>query len=169
MKAIVQTQHYENYAWREDGSLGTGAEAYWKPKGGDTYIFNCSIQNNMDREWWTRVEKACTIDSDEFREYSIGETVVDDIDFSVSDHCPEWDAPWYGTVKDGMISFHRTQNNTEYGYMRKEIAKIFEAYDVLLSGKRVYHPVSYEMINGDIVLFKDLQAWMDKYAPEVAA
>ncbi len=33
-KILIQTQDYENYAWREDGTLGTGADAYWKAKGG---------------------------------------------------------------------------------------------------------------------------------------
>lgn len=38
MKLVIFTQVHENYAWREDGSLGTGAEAYWKAKGGDEYV-----------------------------------------------------------------------------------------------------------------------------------
>lgn len=38
MKVIVFTQVYENYAWREDGTIGTGAEAYWKAKGGNEYV-----------------------------------------------------------------------------------------------------------------------------------
>jgi len=38
MKVVIFTQVYENYAWREDGTLGTGTEAYWKAKGGDEYV-----------------------------------------------------------------------------------------------------------------------------------
>jgi len=38
MKLLIQTQVYENYAWREDGTIGTGAEAYWKAKGGNDYV-----------------------------------------------------------------------------------------------------------------------------------
>ena len=37
-KLLITTQVFENYAWREDGSLGTGADAYWKPKGGSDYV-----------------------------------------------------------------------------------------------------------------------------------
>ncbi len=37
-KLLITTQVYENYAWREDGSLGTGADAYWKAKGGSDYV-----------------------------------------------------------------------------------------------------------------------------------
>lgn len=37
-KLLIITQVYENYAWNEDGTLGTGAEAYWKAKGGNDYV-----------------------------------------------------------------------------------------------------------------------------------
>lgn len=47
MKLLITTQVYENYAWSEDGSIGTGAEAYWKPKGGDEYIVR-DIQNEEE-------------------------------------------------------------------------------------------------------------------------
>ena len=38
MKLVITTQVYENYAWREDGTIGRGAEAYWKAKGGEDYV-----------------------------------------------------------------------------------------------------------------------------------
>lgn len=38
MKLLISTQVYENYAWDENGNLGTGENAYWKPKGGDDYV-----------------------------------------------------------------------------------------------------------------------------------
>ena len=38
MKLLITTQVYENYAWREDGTIGVGAEAYWKAKGGNDYV-----------------------------------------------------------------------------------------------------------------------------------
>ena len=167
MKAIVQTQHMENYGahdWDGQGECPQG----WKYKGGSTYIFNCSIEDNMNPEWWARVEASCTSKSEYFEEYSVGETVVDDVDFRVSDHCAEWDAPYFGTIKDDRISFHRTTENRTMSGMRAEIAKEFTAYDVLNSGENIHHGVSYEMINGDIVLFSELRAWLDNYVKEAA-
>jgi predicted ATP-binding protein involved in virulence len=38
MKLLITTQVYENYAWKEDGSIGKGDDAYWKAKGGDEYV-----------------------------------------------------------------------------------------------------------------------------------
>lgn len=165
MKAVIQTQIRENYA-AHNGFTG---EYHWKMKGGNTYIFNCSVEDNMNPEWWARVEAAITEMSDSWEEYSIGETVVDDIDFDVTNFCAEWDAPYYGTVKEDRVSFHRTTVNDEYGYMRPEFAKQFDAYDVLNDGTREHHSMAYEMVNGDVVLYKDLQAWFDKYAPQKAA
>lgn len=37
MMLVIRTQVYENYAWNPDGSIGTGADAYWKAKGGSEY------------------------------------------------------------------------------------------------------------------------------------
>lgn len=34
MILVIETQHYENYAW-VDGVLQTGKDAYWKAKGGE--------------------------------------------------------------------------------------------------------------------------------------
>lgn len=49
MKIVISTQHYENYAWREDGTVGTGAEAYWKAKGGsEIMIENVEAYVKMD-------------------------------------------------------------------------------------------------------------------------
>ena len=168
MFAVIQTQHLENYGahdWDGEGDC----PQYWKPKGGNTYIFTCSIEENMDPKWWERVEAACTSKSEYFEEYSIGETVVDDIDFNVADHCAEWDAPYYGTVKEDRISFHRTTENRPMSGMRAEIAKEFSAHDVLDNGEEVHHGISFEMVNGDIILFSELRAWLDTYAPQEAA
>jgi len=168
MYAIIQTQHLENYGahdWDGEGEC----PQYWKPKGGNTYIFTCSIEQNMDPKWWERVESACTSKSEYFEEYSVGETVVDDIDFRLADHCAEWDAPYYGTIKEDRISFHRTTENQPMSGMRAEIAKEFTAYDVLDNGDEVCHGVAYEMVNGDVIKFSELRAWLDTYAPQEAA
>jgi len=47
MKLLILTQVYENYAWLEDGTLGIGKEAYWKPKGGDEYVVK-NIKNEEE-------------------------------------------------------------------------------------------------------------------------
>ena len=45
---VIRTQVYENYAWNKDGTIGTGADAYWKAKGGSDYkILNVPINGNL--------------------------------------------------------------------------------------------------------------------------
>jgi len=168
MKAIIQTQHMENYGAHDWDGKGECPQ-HWKPKGGNTYIFNYTIGENMDFKWWARVVAACTSKSEYFEEYSVGETVVDDIDFRLTDHIADWDTPYYGTINEDRISFHRTTENRPMSSMRDEIAKEFSAYDVLDNGEQIHHGISYEMVNGDIILYSELRAWLDTYAPHEAA
>jgi hypothetical protein len=45
---VIRTQVYENYAWNEDGSIGTGPDAYWKAKGGSEYkILNVPLNADL--------------------------------------------------------------------------------------------------------------------------
>ncbi len=76
-KLLITTQVYENYAWREDGTIGTGAEAYWKAKGGSDYVVRNIDVNDVDRiarSVTEQVEQA----NDYFTETVIGWEVVED-------------------------------------------------------------------------------------------
>lgn len=66
---VIRTQVYENYAWREDGSLGVGDEAYWKAKGGSEYKI-LDVPLNID---YNEVVSAAGVeqDNDAFREHII--------------------------------------------------------------------------------------------------
>ena len=77
-KLLITTQVYENYAWNEDGSLGTGDQAYWKAKGGNDYVVK-----NIDPNRASDIVNFCTgkveCDNEAFREYIINwEVVADD-------------------------------------------------------------------------------------------
>lgn len=66
---VIRTQVYENYAWREDGSLGVGDEAYWKAKGGSEYkVLNVPL--NVD---YAEIVTAANVEqsNDAFMEYVI--------------------------------------------------------------------------------------------------
>ena len=77
MKAIFTTQVYENYAWREDGSIGTGEDAYFKPKGGDEYVVK-----NVDKSQMLRILKEVKaqveVSNDYFRETVVDFMLVED-------------------------------------------------------------------------------------------
>ena len=77
-KLLITTQVFENYAWMEDGSLGIGADAYWKPKGGSDYVVKGVDECDMIDIIVDRVRGKIENDNDSFREYIIGYRVVAD-------------------------------------------------------------------------------------------
>ena len=78
-KLLIQTQVYENYAWMEDGTLGTGENAYWKAKGGSDYVIKNFKDFNRVTEAVMAVRTQIEQDSDAFREHIINfEVVADD-------------------------------------------------------------------------------------------
>ena len=65
---VIRTQVYENYAWNEDGTIGTGADAYWKAKGGSEYkILNVPINGNLEEI----VSMACVERDDDYFQESV--------------------------------------------------------------------------------------------------
>ena len=77
-KLLIQTQVMENYAWREDGSLGTGCDAYWKFKGGSDYVIRNVDACDMIEVIVDRARAQIEVDNDAFREYIIGWWIVPD-------------------------------------------------------------------------------------------
>ena len=77
-KLLISTQVYENYAWMEDGSLGTGDKAYWKAKGGSDYVVRGVDECDMIDIIVDRVRGQIETDSDAFQEHIIGYRVVAD-------------------------------------------------------------------------------------------
>jgi len=76
MKLLITTQVYENYAWREDGSLGTGTDAYWKAKGGRDYV----VKNfrGDDTIAVMAVRDQIETENDGYREHIVDWLIVED-------------------------------------------------------------------------------------------
>ena len=77
MKAIFFTQVFENYAWREDGSIGTGEDAYFKPKGGDEYVVKNVDKSEMSRIL-VEVRAKVEVSNDYFKETVVDFQLVED-------------------------------------------------------------------------------------------
>lgn len=76
MILVIRTQVYENYAWNEDGTLGVGDDAYWKPKGGSEYkVLNVPLNIN-----YADVVKAANVEqsNDAFMEHVIDWSIESD-------------------------------------------------------------------------------------------
>lgn len=78
-KLLITTQVYENYAFDEDGNLGTGINAYWKPKGGNDFVVKNFKDFNRVTETVMALRGKIECDNDMYYEYIIGwEVVADD-------------------------------------------------------------------------------------------
>jgi hypothetical protein len=78
MMLVISTQVYENYAWNEDGSIGTGSNAYWKAKGGSEYKI-LGVPSNVDLdEVVSMVRGQIEKNSDYFQETILGYGVESD-------------------------------------------------------------------------------------------
>jgi len=105
MKAIFYTQVYENYAIREDGTIGKGDEAYFKPKGGDEYVVR-----NVDRSQMSKileeVKAKVEVSNDYFRE-----TVVD-FELVENDYLTSYERDQL--EYDGCIEYSPTELEMEF-------------------------------------------------------
>ena len=78
-KLLITTQVYENYAWNEDGSLGTGDNAYWKAKGGNDYVVkNFKGNHSTSLKIIMAVRGQIEQDNEMFREHIIDWAIVAD-------------------------------------------------------------------------------------------
>jgi len=104
MKLVITTQVYENYAWNEDGTIGVGAEAYWKAKGGEDYVIR-----NFDP---TRYAPGIVV-----------ETVRNRIE-SASDYMMEHIVDWSVVEDDYLTDFEQSQleHDGKITYPAKELA-----------------------------------------------
>ena len=76
-KLLITTQVYENYAWREDGTIGTGVDAYFKPKGGDEYVVR-GVDPEQVFEVLEKVALQIEQANDYFQEFIVDTQIVDD-------------------------------------------------------------------------------------------
>ena len=78
-KLLIVTQVYENYAWDDDGVLGTGENAYWKAKGGDEYVVPNFTAFDRVTEVVMALRSKIEADTDAYREMIVDfEIVADD-------------------------------------------------------------------------------------------
>ena len=155
-KLVIQTQYRENYAWREDGSLGTGADAYWKFKGGDTYVVNnltSSHINKIAQEGIPTLTKLIEFSNDAFQEYILGWEIMDD-DAKV---CEDWETPTEYVWGGDRWLCEKITKNDEYGYMRSDIVTKVESWIPQEAGERAHYDCHFEMVNGELLKYNELK------------
>lgn len=155
MKIAIYTQVRENY--------GSPAEPYWKMKGGSVFIVpNLTVEQTLKvKESGIPTLKAL-IESrnDMFEEYVVDWAIMDN-DAVV---CEPWETPFELFWKGGRWIANRTVKNDEYGYMRQEVERKTEEYDMLMGGERENYRAVYTMRNGDMITGDQAEAYFRKAA-----
>ena len=104
MKYVVQTQFRENYGAHDWDGTGECPQ-YWKSKGGNTYVVEVNLEQAQTESFYESVARCIRHSSDYAEEYIIGESLVDECDFKVSDFCEHWESPVYmDFVEDDKFS-----------------------------------------------------------------
>lgn len=86
MKVIIQTQTYENYGAHDWDGNG-GCPQYWKPKGGDTFIFTCKPGEK------DQLAELVEVNNHMFQEQIIGIDECEEAFFRLRDHCSKHSRP----------------------------------------------------------------------------
>ena len=76
-KLLITTQIYANYAWREDGTIGTGPDAYFKPNGGDEYVVR-GVDPEQVFEVLEKVALQIEQANDYYQEFIVDTRIVED-------------------------------------------------------------------------------------------
>ena len=155
MKVVITTQIRENY--------GSADQPYWKCKGGDVYVVpNLSVAQTLKVKESGIPTLTALIETRNsgFEEYVVDYAILDN-DVVVTE---PWETPFNLFWEDGRWTARRTTENGEYGYMRQEVLRKVEEYDMLMQGGRENYTATYVMRNGDVVNSKDMVAYLAKAA-----
>ena len=68
----------------------------------------------------------------------------------------DWETPTQLMWKDGRWSAYCVTENGEYGYMRSEISRKIETWDMMMGSQRENYVCTYVMRDGRIVKASDL-------------
>jgi hypothetical protein len=162
MKIAIYTQIRENYGAHDWDGKGACPQ-YWKCKGGDVYIVpDLTVAQTLKvKENGIPTLKALIESRNEgFEEYVIDYEILDN-DAKV---CEPYETPFELRWIGGRWVATRTIENGEYGYMRREVLRKTEEYDMLMGGGRENYRALYTMRNGDMVTDKESEAYFRKAA-----
>lgn len=152
MKLVIQTQHRENYS-------DDPANPYWKNKGGDTYVVPDITENQYKRILNGGIPTLKSLIETENESFT--DTIID---YSFADDaervCEEWETPIILKYNKniGRWTAMRTQYNDEYAYMRKEILRKTNTWELLPGGEMENHNCSYVVDGYGVVGFDNINA-----------
>jgi hypothetical protein len=143
MKIVITTQIRENYGAHDWDGQGTCPQR-WKCKGGNTYVVpNLSVTQvlRIKEQGIPTLMSLIEQRNEGFEEYVMDWAILDD-DAKVG---AEWESPLELSWEQGRWVARRTVENGEYGYMRQEIARKVETWEMLPAGERENYKCIYTL------------------------
>lgn len=163
MKLVIQTQYRENYAAHNEDYVHGVSDAYWKFKGGDTFVVSCSIADAQDPEFRQAAFDAVSYSNEASEEYVLDYNFIDDAEFRMSDHVQEWETPTLLWFDGEHFCATKKTDNTDMGYMRKEILEKIETWNGCSESvtQRKNYTASFRMEDGSLLNGKQLQEFLE--------
>lgn len=136
MQVVIQTQVRENY--------GTESAPHWKFKGGSVYtVRNLTAKQvaQVNEKGIPTLKALIENFNPMCEEYIVGfDVVADDAEI-----CDKWETPTVLSWVGGRWVASQVTENDEYGYMRHEILRKIESWDMLMGGDRENYKATFIM------------------------
>jgi hypothetical protein len=156
MKLVIQTQYRENYAAHNEDYVHGVSESYWKMKGGETFVVSCSLADAQNPEFKKAAFDAVSSANESFEEYVLDYSFIDDAEFRMSDHIEHWETPTLLWFDGEHFCATKKTDNTDMGYMRKEILTKFESWIITADDSRAFYQSTFTMNDGQELSYSEL-------------
>ena len=164
MKLVIQTQYRENYAAHDEDYVHGVSDPYWKNKGGDTFVVSCSVADAMDPSFTDSALAAVSYSHESAEEFVINYCLVDDIDFDISEHIESWETPTLLWFDGEHFCATKKTDNTDMGYMRKEILTKFESWIITADDRLWAYKSTFTMEDGSELTYSELSSYFAEAA-----
>ena len=164
MKLVIQTQYRENYAAHNEDYVHGVSESYWKFKGGDTFVVSCSLADAQDPDFRQAAFDAVSYSNEASEEYVLDYNFIDDAEFKISDHVQEWETPTNLWFDGEHFCATKKTDNTDMGYMRKEILTKNESWIITADDSRAFYQSTFTMEDGSELSYSELGSYFKKVA-----
>lgn len=158
MKLVINTQYRENYAAHNEDYEHGVSEAYWKFKGGTTYVLPHFTDVNRVTEVMKNLTTLIEYGNPASEEYILDWEIVEDS----AKVCESWETPIQIFIDGDKTTALRVIDNREDGYMKREILEKTESWTMMPENERKGFSATYLMRDGDECDSEsDLKNWFD--------
>ena len=165
MKLVIWTQYLENYAFDDKGAPMTGNEAYWKHKGGDTFIIpdftveQALAVGNGSSKILDELYKLIEVKNDFEQTYVTDWGILDDDTVTHE----SWEAPYILSHVDGKWVCTQVQKGSDWGFHHM-IESCTKTFTIAPNGERHDYNAVYTLRDGRSMDWSEAEAAINELA-----